>query len=165
MPALAPVSVPDEQSEQGCRGLETQSERFCKSLYSCRCGDGLAKYRGESLRRSMPLKQSRIWHTVDCCLMRIGQAMLYTSKHVETFPFPHTVAICYSVFIQEDASMLIAENRLSSAPVGSPGNHAQSVVNESMMPRLPPGGNPSNPKKTWRTFCFGMFQSSTLQKI
>ena len=48
MPALAPVSVPDEQSEQGCRGLETQSERFCKSLYSCRCGDGLAKYRGES---------------------------------------------------------------------------------------------------------------------
>ena len=96
----------------------------------------------------MPLKQSRICHTLTGILMRIGQAMPYTSKHVETFPFPHTVAICYSVFIQEDASMLIAENRLSSVPINSPGNHAQSVVDGSMMPRLPPGGNPSNPKKT-----------------
>ena len=113
----------------------------------------------------MPLKQSRICHTLTGILMRIGQAMPYTSKHVETFPFPHTVAICYSVFIQEDASMLIAENRLSSVPINSPGNHAQSVVDGSMMPRLPPGGNPSNPKKTWRTFCFGMFQSLALQKI
>ena len=135
-------------------------------LHTClRCGEELPYCIRRNLRRSMPLKQFGIWHTLTGNPMRIGQGMLYTSKHPETFPFPHTVAICYSVFIQEDASMLIAENRLSSAPVGSPGNHAQSVVNKSMMPRLPPDGNPSNPKKTWRTFCFGMFQSLALQKI
>ena len=92
--------------------------------------------------------------------MRIGQAMLYTSKHVETFPFPHTVAICYSGFIQEDAPMLITENRLSSDPVRSPGSHAQSVVDGSRLPRLPPenkGGNLKNserkPKVLFMNLC------------
>ena len=72
--------------------------------------------------------------------MRIGQAMSYILKHVETFPFPHTVANCYSV-LTNTTPMFIAMNRPFWSQVSS---HAQSVVDGSRLPRLPPenkGGN------------------------
>jgi hypothetical protein len=74
--------------------------------------------------------------------------------HVETFPFPHTVAICYTVCIRnipENATMLVTENNLTRLQVWFPiDSHAQWVVNGSRLPRLPPENKGANLKKTRR---------------